>query len=423
MNSYFASVEQQADPRLRGRPVGVCEHLGGIIIAPSVEAKRLGIALGTTTWDARKIYPRIVLLPTNPEKYRATTARFLQILHDYTDLVEQYSIDEAFLDASEICRNFEEALLLALEIKQRLRQEVGEWLSCSIGIGPNKLVAKIAADLDGGVIASEHEAIPRGRHGLRPRDDIHLLDRICVIKPEHIHLLYKELKLTDVPGIGKRLEIALNKLGIFSLKDLSNYPLANLLNQFGIWGQVLHELGNLQDNSEVIPREAEPPPKSVGHAYTVPKALANTADIKKLMFKLSEKVGRRMRALGARGNIVHYFHSDKRWVGFSKQRKIGEFINDGRMIYRAAYKIFKQSRHSRAGGNPVKIMGVSVSGLSFETLQEPLFEQFKRPVWLVAAMDKINEKYGDLAIRRAALSGTPDEWARDTVGFGRMRSP
>ena len=79
MNSYFASVEQQANPHLRGFPVGVCEHLGGIIIAPSVEAKRLGIKLGTTVWDAKKIYPKIVLLPVDPDKYRHVTASFLRI--------------------------------------------------------------------------------------------------------------------------------------------------------------------------------------------------------------------------------------------------------------------------------------------------------------------------------------------------------
>src|SRR3989338_3671622 len=92
MNSYFASVEQQANPHLRGRPVGVCEHLGGIIIAPSVEAKRLGIKLGTPVWEAVKICPQIVLLHTDPDKYRHVTRSFLKILDDYADEVEQYSI-------------------------------------------------------------------------------------------------------------------------------------------------------------------------------------------------------------------------------------------------------------------------------------------------------------------------------------------
>ena len=153
MNSYFASVEQQANPHLRGRPVGVCEHLGGLIIAPSVEAKRLGIKLGTPVWEALRTCPHIALLPTDPPKYRSVTEAFNRILADYTDCVERYSIDESFVDISECCAgDWNDALLIGLQIKQRLRREVGEWVSCSIGIGPNKLVAKIAADLDGGVI-------------------------------------------------------------------------------------------------------------------------------------------------------------------------------------------------------------------------------------------------------------------------------
>src|SRR3989344_4554681 len=237
MNSYFASVEQQANPHLRGLPVGICEHLGGIIIAPSVEAKRLGIKLGTTVWDAKKIYPKIVLLPVDPDKYRHVTAAFLRILMDYTDEVERASIDEAFADLTGVARDYDDALFLGLEIKQRLRQEVGEWVSCSIGIGPNKLVAKIAADLGEGDI-----------------------NRIFVVRPDDIQTLYQRLKLTDVPGIGLRLARALGKLGIFTLRQLANYSLENLLNQFGIWGFVLHEMANFQDNAPVV--SVIEPPKS-----------------------------------------------------------------------------------------------------------------------------------------------------------------
>lgn len=303
MNSYFASCEQQANVHLRGLPVGVCEHLGGIIIAPSVEAKRLGIKLGTTVWDARKIYPKIFLLPVDQAKYRHVTAAFLKILYEYTGQVEKYSIDEAFVDLSKVCKDFDEALFLGLEIKQRLRKEVGEWLSCSIGIGPNKLLAKIAADLDGGDFIVPPQA------GLQ--NDISFLDRICVIKPETISLLYDRLQLTDVPGIGSRIERSLHKLGIFNLRQLRDYPVANLINQFGINGYFLHELARFHNPLSITPsRGAEVEKvKSFGHSYTLPKAIINLNDIKKLMLKLSEKIGRRMRGAGTRGNVVHYFHS------------------------------------------------------------------------------------------------------------------
>src|SRR3990167_8421907 len=102
MNSYFATVEQQANPHLRGKPIGVCEHLGGIIIAPSIEAKKLGIRTAMPVWEARKIYPGIILLPVDPPKVRSVTERFLKIFSEYTDVVERYSIDEAFLDITNL---------------------------------------------------------------------------------------------------------------------------------------------------------------------------------------------------------------------------------------------------------------------------------------------------------------------------------
>lgn len=411
MNSYFASVEQQANPLLRGRPVGVCEHLGGIIIAPSVEAKRLGIKLGTPVWEAVKIFPQIVLLHTDPDKYRHVTEKFLSIFRDYSDDVEQYSIDEAFVDATEYCAgSYDEALLLGLTIKQRLKLEVGEWVSSSIGIAPNKLIAKIAADLGQGDI-----------------------DRIYTVHPEDIPTLYDRLELTDVPGIGPRLKRALAKLGIFTLKQLAVYPLSNLLNQFGIWGYSLHSLANfnapqpplnLRGGEGELLSEAERP-KSFGHAYTVAKPLKTFGEIKKLMFKLSDKVGRRMRQHGAAGNIVHYFHSDKQYSGFSKQRKIRDFINDGKDIFQVAWEIFAPSLRVREdrGELRIKIMGVSISGLRFDRDdQDFLFEHYQRPLFLLRAMDQINDKYGEYTITRALMSRAPADWAKDTVGFGRTRS-
>src|SRR3989344_3097571 len=102
MNSYFAACEQQANPHLQGKPIGVCEHLGGIIIAPSVEAKRLGIKTGTSVWEARKLCPGIILMRVDPPKVRAITERLYKIFSEYSHLVERYSVDEAFLDITHL---------------------------------------------------------------------------------------------------------------------------------------------------------------------------------------------------------------------------------------------------------------------------------------------------------------------------------
>ncbi len=153
MNSYFASVEQQDNLAWRGQPLGVCEHLGGIIIAASVEAKKWGIKTGTPVWEAKKLYPKIILTKTHPDRYRLYTGRLIKILRDYTGLVEQYSIDEAFIDVTRVCNikgvrsPFEEAVRIAGLIKIRMKTEVGDWLRYSIGVAENKLLAKIASDL------------------------------------------------------------------------------------------------------------------------------------------------------------------------------------------------------------------------------------------------------------------------------------
>src|ERR1700730_18491553 len=103
MNSYFASVEQQDNPEFRGKPLGVCEHLGGIIIAASIEAKRWGIKTGTPVWEARKIYPKIILTKTHPDRYRLYIKRVIKVVSDYTNFVEQASIDELYADISKFC--------------------------------------------------------------------------------------------------------------------------------------------------------------------------------------------------------------------------------------------------------------------------------------------------------------------------------
>jgi DNA polymerase-4 len=399
MNSYFASVEQQANPHLRGRPVGVCEHLGGIIIAPSVEAKRRGVKVAMPVWEAVKLCPRIILLRTDPDKYRATTDRFMSILGDYNDEVELYSIDEAFFGCpcfkARGCDSecYDNALLLALTIKQRIKKEVGEWISCSIGIGPNKLVAKVAADLGEGD-----------------------LDRICVVKPKQIRHLYKTMSLTQIPGIGERMKRRLAKLGIFDLKSLADHPLGNLISQFGVNGYFLRQAANFQDSSAVV---SEPDmPLSIGHVYTMPKASMSLSVLKRLAAKLAEKVGRRLRKHQGRAGLISCFYSDKRGYFFHRQRTLHEMIVSGADIFDYAWSIFEQGMPLKSG---VKIMGVTVGRIDFSPHPEPILEQYKKPLRAILAADQVNNKYGEYTIFPGRLLGAESEWAKDTVGFGRTR--
>lgn len=400
MNSYFASCEQQANPLLRGKPIGVCEHLGGIIIAPSIEAKKLGIKTGTPVWEAKKIYPRIVLLYTDPEKYRNTTARFLEIFYSYTEEIEKYSIDEAFMDMTANFRHsadpWGDAERTALEIKAKMKKHVGDWISCSVGIGPSKLIAKIASDLK------------------KP-------DGLIVIPPEKIDALYDRLQLTDIPGIAKRMERNLNALGIKTLRDLRDYPASKLVAHFGIMGHHLSQMGKLRGSwgEEKFGGGAEDAgdlPKSMGHAYTLSKTTSDRKLALQVLYKLAEMVGKRLRDSELAGNVVYFITSDKDHQYLGKRRKLNYFLDDGREIFLEAAKIFEENRQLKN----FRLIGVTVAGLQAKHNQQGLFETDRRKERLTAYLDKINDKYGDFTVARIPAWQARDV-IRDSIGFGRMK--
>lgn len=420
MNSYFATCEQQDNPSWRGKPIGVCEHLGGIIIAASIEAKRWGIKTGTPVWEARKLYPQVILTKTNPDRYRFYTARFLKVFADYTDRIEKYSIDEAFLDLSKACnirvpvyRNsspsrgggvtyeyvdpWEEARRIILEIKQRMITEVGDWITCSAGISYSKLVAKIASDLQK----------PNG---------------LVIVRPEDKDALYGRLSLIDIPGIGKRQERNLNKLGIFTLKELRDYPLSKLVTHFGIGGYHLYSMGQLEGSwKESFDEEVVASPvKSMGHMYTVPIEYRKKNVMRPVLYKLSEMVAARLRVNGLMGNQIYAHAYNGNEVHVGRGAKIGYYVQDGRDIYLEALTLLRSTASLQELETNTYFVGVTVGGLMPYSPQASLFEDKPRRERLAAALDQINNKYEDFTIARVPAFLARDI-IRDSVGFGRMK--
>jgi DNA polymerase-4 len=150
MNSYFATAEQQANPYLRGKPVGIVKAEGrGCVIAASIEAKKYGVKTGTTVWDAKKLCPDIILVPSDMDKYFSLTKSLKEIVSDYSDVMEVFSIDEMFLDITDSQKLFAGgALEIALEIKSRIKESLGEWMRASVGISFTKLIAKLASEMN-----------------------------------------------------------------------------------------------------------------------------------------------------------------------------------------------------------------------------------------------------------------------------------
>jgi DNA polymerase IV len=468
MNSYFASVEQQDNLAWRGKPVGVCEHLGGILIAASVEAKKWGIKTGTPVWEARKLYPKIIVTPTRPDRYRFFNRRMVKVVSDYTSAVEVYSIDEVFADLSKACnvrdfsvslrvhpkqsyqgrdcrvgqlepcpprhvareryvpRNdtlvnpFEEAVKIAREIKQRFKTEVGDWLRCSIGIAENKLLAKIGSDMqkpDGLTVIQNAECkMQNGEHGNSAFCIHHsaLEDDVLRLNKE---MLYNSLSLTDIPGIGRRQEKNLNALGIKTLKELRDFPKSHLVSRFGnIMGHHLYNIGQLQGTwKEPVQMEREI--KSMGHMYTLPKEFRKPEFFLPVLYKLCEMVGRRLRRRELAGNVVSCYFHNKDYDGFGDSKKLGYFLQDGREIFLECERLI--GRALTLAQN-VKLVGVTVAGLRPYIHQLSLFGDAERQIRAVKALDKINDKYGEFTILRAQMLPAGKAF-RDSIGFGRVK--
>ncbi len=435
MNSYFATAEQQDNPAWRGQPLGVCEHLGGIIIAASIEAKKWGIKTGTPVWEAKKIYPKIILTHTRAEAYRNYNRKFTKLVSDYTDKVEVASIDEVVLDLTKACNvinpnfkfqisnqiqslkselpiagyvnPFEEAVSIALEIKRRMKTEVGDYLTCSIGIAENKLLAKIASDIvkpNGLVVVTSGklkvESLGQGM--------------ACQVFSKED--LYQKLKLTDVPGIGRRMQIRLNALGIKTLSDLRNYPKSRLVAMFGIPGYHLYNMGQLSGSFKPSV-EAQDGIKSIGHMYTLPKEFREEKFFAPVLYKLCEMVGKRLRHNELMGNIVNFYVNDKNYESAGQSRRLDFYIYDGREIFLQCMKIFEKLVLPPGG---FKLIGVTIAGLTPYVRQLSLFGDEESKKRVADALDKINEKYGDFTVCRTPILATGKVF-RDSVGFGRVK--
>ena len=383
-NSFFATVEQQANPRLRGKPVGVT---GGdrmkrtVIGAASVEAKRFGVKTGMQLWEARKLCPELILVPGDSDKYLEVTKRFLAILKDYSPYPEVFSIDECFLELTVDC-NF---IKIAHEIKSRIRSEIGEYITCSIGISYNKLMAKLAGSLikpDGlVVIANQQEAIE-------------ILDKI---------------ELDEICGIGPRIKKRLFNMGVTDFKKLRAVPLPLLLASFKSYGQILYNMVRGIDEQAVVPFYEKEEVKSIGHRHTIDHDTADLTEIKQILLKLTELIARKLRAKKLVGRTVscwfRYVHLPGMdgFTGDGMQVTIPD-TDDGLEIFKAAWKSFLQMRDR----GKIRMIGVSISNLKPQTPQNLSFlEETRRREVITKALDKVNDKYGEFTLQRGILLQTP----------------
>ena len=373
MDAFFASVEQQVNPRLRGKPIAVCRSKRrSVVSAASYEARPYGVKAGMPIHSARKACAPLILVDADIPKYVDTSMRIFSMFKDFTPIVEVYSIDEAFLDITGSLMLFSGKENIAGLIKKRIRQELG--LTCSIGIAPNKLMAKLASEMR------------------KP-------DGLMVLTGEDVSSILKELPVKELPGIGGKLAGHLASMGIRTCGELGVTPVSVLKRRFGIIGERLREMGRGIDDSPVIPMTEESEPKSVGHSMTLDNDISDRDEIRRYLLQLSEMVGRRLRKnyYGRRTVTLTLRYSD--FHTFSKQLTIKKYINDSQEIFHTALQIL----HSIRLRQSVRLLGVRVSNLSKDSLQLSLFPQDQMKRTTLEVMDSINDRYGEFTLTFAAI--------------------
>ncbi|HSX40426.1 MAG TPA: DNA polymerase IV [Candidatus Saccharimonadales bacterium] len=395
-DSFFASCEQQFDPRLRGKPIGVTATNGrNCIIAASREAKRLGIKSPSRTFEAMEICPSIQFVAAHFTKYWEISQKFLSICNDFSPDVELFSLDEVFMDVSLTAALFGGTQSLISKIKKRIRFEIGEYITVSAGISYNKLLAKLASGME------------------KP-------DGVVEINRKNLDAIYQRAKLTDICGIGPRIGLRLNKIGIYTLPQLAKAPLPSLVSQFGnIEGQFLKGIGLGMDESEVISYTKAPDVKSVGRNYCLPRNEFDQRIILQNIYELCEEIGIKLRRLEKKAKTVGL---SLRGTRSEAGRHSGDYTNSGQEIFRVCKKFYDDwgFENSNAEQNMVRMISVWAGNLADQkSLPLSLFERVNKNENVIKTMDAVNEKFGDHTIRRGflwnsdKLTTVPNGWMAD----------
>lgn len=375
-DSFFASVEQQYNPFFRGKPLGVTAENGRTcIIASSKEAKKLGINTGIRTYEAYQKYPALLLTPADFRKYFEVSKKFLRIAGAFSPAVELFSIDEVFMDVTETLHLFGGVDSLLRKIKEKIALEIGPFITVSIGISHNKLLAKLASGLK------------------KP-------DGIFFIGENDVQAVYEQAKLTDICGIGKRVEKRLNYMGIYTLLQLRGASLSSLTAEFGpAKAEFLHRVGFGIDQSMVIPFTKSVDVKSVSRNHCLEKNEYDKRKILQTIFELCEEISHKLRKLEKKTRTISLCLSGN--ISLSERKTFSPYIDSGRDIFAVCSGFY--DKHFWQKEDFVRQISVHASGLADDScLTSSLFENPKITA-LQTTIDDLNERFGDHTIRNGFL--------------------
>lgn len=379
MQSFYASVEKVKNNAYANKPLvvaGYPERRSGIILAACPLAKKFGVKTAEPLWQALNKCPDLVIVKPHMQDYIDVSIAISQIMEQFTDLVEPFSIDEQFMDISGSLKLFGNEFEIAKEVQQRILSNTG--VVARVGIGKNKILAKMACDN----FAKKNE------------DGIFKLDETTM--PE----LWK-LPIGSMFGVGCKMESHLKGMGIFTIGELANFPLELLKKRWGVNGEVLWQTANGIDYSPVKP-STHNGQKAVGHHMTLPRDYSDIREIKTILLELSTEVARRCRIKGYMGLTVSCGIRGADFdnpTGFHRQRTLTIPTNYDLDIFKAAFNLFNEFWDKE----PVRSLGVSISNLQpANNYQIDLFDNYLEREKLNSALDAIWDKYGRTAIYRAS---------------------
>lgn len=343
----------------------------GIVLAKSMKAKECGIKTAETIYQARMKCPNVQIFSSNYKRYKEYSNRLYNLLLEYTDKIERYSIDECFLDMTLYLKG-KKLIEVAKQISKRVKKELG--FTVNIGVAPNKLLAKMASDFQ---------------------------------KPDRVHTLYKEeietkmwkLPISELFMLGRKSVPKLYNLGIRTIGDLAKYDKNLLIKKFGKHGKIMWEYANGIDNSEVNYKPEKP--KGVGNSITLPRDISNREELEEILLALVEQVTYRLRKYNLLGNVVNVQLRTKEFIDNSHQKKLEIATANTKQIYIKAKEILKEMYKD---GTQIRLIGVRVDKLvNKEETQLSLFNtpNIKKQEALDETIDELKNKYGYNIVTRA----------------------
>ncbi len=393
LDAFFVSVEQVANPRLRGKPVvvGGQPDRRGVVAAASYEARKFGLHSGMPMKTASRLCPQAIFIEGSFAKYRAASREFMAILADFSPFLEPVGVDEAFLDVTGFESLHGSVHQMATRIKQRIREELG--LPASVGIAGSKIVAKIASDL----------SKPDGLIEVSPRAEAAFL---------------RSLPIGKMPGIGKKTGLRLKSLGVKTIGELAAVPLATLKSHFGLYGELLH-----RHSRGIDPREVVPPAKakSISRETTFARDSRHLKYLAATLHYLSERVGSKLRQRGRHARCITLKLRYADFTTITRNQTLKQSTDTDQAISTAGLELMKKALAKDK--QPVRLIGIGVSGLVESGRQLDMLDQSgARLERLNQAIDRIRKKYGFGAIQTGRTIRLRDIFPETKAGY-KLQTP